>query len=92
MPPICSNSHLSPFDANERLEARHSSGKARLFRGSHDCPDVFVGPGRFFRDAAARRTAYLDAVRSKIIDDLATTPTSKRLMPGERTPSAMAGG
>ena len=82
----------SSFDADERPKPRHAPRKAGMLGRRHDRAHVLVGARRLFGDAAGRRAPDQDALRCKVIDDLAPAPLLERGMAGHRTAGAVARG
>ena len=80
------------LDADQRSQARDPSGEPGMLGGGHDRADVLVGAGRLLGDAAGRRAADQNALRRKIVDDLAAAPLLERGMARQRTAGAVAGG
>ena len=81
---------VSPLDANQRSQPRHASGEACMLGRGYDRTDVLVGAGRLLGDAARRWASDDDALRGKIIDDLAAAPLLERGVARQRPSGAVA--
>src|SRR5713226_4348292 len=78
-----------PFDAEQRLEARHLAGQLGLFGRVYYRAHVLVGTGGFLGHASEGGAADQDATARQLVHDLAALPLFRGLGPAHAATGAM---